>query len=222
MVEVIKGVEGLDIELEEDILRENQEIAGRNREIFDRYGVFSIDFMGSVGAGKTSVIDCLIDALKERYRIGVIGGDLTTEVDAEIFSAHGVPVVQINTGKECHLDANLVSLALERLDLENIDLLLIENVGNIICPGEFPLGAHRRVAVVSVIESPYIVIKHPLTFMAVNTVILNKVDLADVTGIDVDKMEKEVLRINSSLRVVRMSAKNRTGIDGLISALELP
>ena len=222
MVERVDDVKGLDIELEEDILKKNRELAEANRSLLDENNIFCIDFMGSVGAGKTSLISCLIDILKENYRIGVIGGDLTTTIDAEIFSSHGIPVVQINTGRECHLDANLVSIALKKFDLKKLDLLFIENVGNIICPSEFPLGAHKRVAVVSAIDSPYIVIKHPLTFSSVDAVALNKIDLAKVVGIDVNMLENEILKINSDLPVVRTSAKNKTGIDNLIKVLEIP
>jgi len=219
MVETIKDVEGLDIELEENILRKNQEIAEENRRILDENGILCIDFMGSVGAGKTSVINCLIGALKKKYRIGVVGGDLTTKIDAEILASHGVPVVQINTGRECHLDANLVSRALMRFNLNDIDLLFIENVGNVICPAEFPLGAHRRVAVVSVIESPYLIVKHPLTFASVDVVVLNKVDLAEVVGANLKGFENEILKINPSASVVKMSAKTGNGVKELIDAL---
>ena len=222
MVERVDDVKGLDIELEEDILKKNRELAEANRSLLDENSIFCIDFMGSVGAGKTSLISCLIDVLKENYRIGVIGGDLTTTIDAEIFSSYGIPVVQINTGRECHLDANLVSIALKKFDLKKLDLLFIENVGNIICPSEFPLGAHKRVAVVSAIDSPYIVIKHPLIFSSVDAVALNKIDLARVVGIDVNMLENEILKINSDLPVVRTSAKNKTGIDNLIKVLEIP
>ncbi|MHC1586377.1 MAG: hydrogenase nickel incorporation protein HypB [Candidatus Hecatellaceae archaeon] len=223
MVEVVEAKEGeaLDVELDINLQRRNLELAEANRKLLEAYGVKAVDFMGSVGSGKTSLIERLVERLKGRYRIGVIGGDLTTTIDTEILSRHGIQVVQVNTGRECHLDANLVARALQKFKLESLDLLFIENVGNIICPADFPLGAHRRVAVVSVVESPYVVVKHPLTFQTVDIVALNKIDLAGAVGADVNKLEEDLKRINPKLFVVRTSCKTGEGIEGLVQALNL-
>ncbi|RLI30276.1 hydrogenase accessory protein HypB [Candidatus Bathyarchaeota archaeon] len=223
MVKVVEAREGeaLDIELDLNLQKKNLELAEANRRLLEKYGIRAIDFMGSVGSGKTSLIERLVGKLKGKYRIGVIGGDLTTTIDMEILSRHGVQVVQVNTGRECHLDANLVARALQSLPLNSLDLIFIENVGNIICPADFPLGAHRRVAVVSVIDSPYIIVKHPLTFQAVDVVALNKVDLAEIVGVNVAKLEEELKKINPKLSIVKTSCKTGLGVDQLIEVLNL-
>jgi len=153
----VKAEEGeiFDIELSEDLLKENQRLAEENRSLLRRYGVKAIDVMGATGSGKTSLIEKMVQMLKGKYRIAAFKGDLTTTIDAELIGRHGAKVVAINTGKECHLDANLVRKALEKIDLKNIDLLFIENVGNLICPAEFPLGSEKRIVVISVTEGPH-------------------------------------------------------------------
>ena len=223
MSEIITAEEGevFDIELEESLLKANRELAERNKALLDRYGVRAIDVMGSVGSGKTSLIEHMIRLLKERYRIAYIAGDLTTTIDADRIARHGVPVVQINTGKECHLDANLVAKALQRLDLANTDLIFIENVGNLICPAEFPLGAGQRVVVVSVTEGPYMVVKHPYIFMEADVAVINKVDLAEAMGVDVDKLERDAKTVNPRIKVVRTNCRTGEGVEGVVEALGL-
>lgn len=224
MVEVIRAEEGekiLDVELDVNLQRKNLELAEANRKMLENFGVKAVDFMGSVGSGKTCLINRLVGLLKDKYRMAVIGGDLTTTIDMEILSRHGIPVIQVNTGRECHLDANLVQKALKKLNLEALDLIFVENVGNIICPADFPLGTHRRVAVVSVVESPYIVIKHPLTFQRVDVVALNKVDLAEAVGTSVKRLEADLQKINPNLKIVRTSCKTGLGVEELKEALNL-
>lgn len=187
MREVVKAEEGedYDIELEANILKANERLAEENKELLRKHRVVTIDVMGAIGLGKTSLIEKMVQALKEKYRIAAFKGDLTTTIDAELIGRHGVEVVTINTGKECHLDANLVRKALQRIDLEKTDILFIENVGNLICPAEFPLGSEKRVVVVSVTEGPYMVVKHPFIFMEADVVLINKVDLAQAMGVNV-------------------------------------
>jgi len=220
---VVQAEEGeiYDIELAEDLLKANEELARRNREILRRHGVLAIDVMGTTGSGKTSLIEKMIQRLKGRYRIAVFEGDLTTTIDAEILERQGVEVVAINTGRECHLDANLVQKALKEINLNEIDLLFIENVGNLICPAEFPLGSERRIVVVSVTEGPYMVIKHPYIFMDADVVVINKVDLARVMGVDPDKLRGDVARINPNARVVATNCRTGEGVDQVIQALKL-
>jgi len=148
-------------------------------------------------------------------------GDLTTTIDAELIARHGVEVVPINTGKECHLDANLVRKALQRLDLASLDLLFIENVGNLICPAEFPLGSEKRAVVISVTEGPYMVIKHPFIFMDADVVIINKVDLAQTMGVDVRKLQADVKRINPNAEVAVTNCRSGEGVEKVIKALDL-
>jgi len=221
--EVIKAEEGetYDIELEEDLLKANKKLALENRELLRKNGVRAIDIMGSIGAGKTSLIVKLIQVLKDRYRIAVFKGDLITTIDAELVEREGVKAIPINTGKECHLDANLVGKAIQKLDLKNTDLILIENVGNLICPAEFPLGSENRVVVISVTEGPYMVIKHPFIFMDADVVAINKVDLAGAMEVDVKKLKMDVERINRNAKVVATNCRSGAGIEYVARALGL-
>ncbi|RLI36270.1 hydrogenase accessory protein HypB [Candidatus Bathyarchaeota archaeon] len=210
-----------DIELEADILEANRRIAEENRALLRRYNVKAIDVMGSIGSGKTTLIEGMIKLLKGRYRIAVFKGDLTTTIDAEIISRHGVKAIPINTGKECHLDANLVKKALNRLNLEEVDLIFIENVGNLICPAEFPLGSDKRIVIVSVTEGPYMIIKHPYIFMDADVIVINKIDLADAMRVDVEKLRMDAERINPRAKVVATDCRRGVGVREVIEALNL-
>jgi len=213
--------EVLDIELEEDFIKANERMADLNRRTFDRYGVKVVDFMGSIGSGKTSIIERLVEVLKGRYKVGVIAGDTTTAIDAERVSRHGVPSLQINTGRECHLDAPLVRKASKKLLREGVNLILIENVGNLICPAEFPLGAHKRVVVVSVTEGEYMIKKKQDIFRAAQVGVINKKDMAGYMDVDTNQLVKDALDANPKMKVVVTSAKKGEGINELVNALEL-
>ncbi|MCS4540927.1 MAG: hydrogenase nickel incorporation protein HypB [Euryarchaeota archaeon] len=221
--EIIKAEEGeiYDIELETDLLKANEKLAEENKELLKKYGVKAIDILGSIGSGKTSLIELLVQKLKNKYKIVVFNGDLTTTIDANRVGRHGVEVIQINTGKECHLDANLVKKALQKVDLNNVDLLFIENVGNLICPADFPLGSEKRIVVISVTEGPYMVVKHPFIFMGTDVVVINKIDLASAMEVAVEKLERDVYAINPNAKVVKTSCRDGEGIAGVISALGL-
>ncbi len=223
MVELVKAEEGevFDIELEENFLKANEKLADENRQLLVKYGVKAIDIMGAIGSGKTTLIEQLVKRLKNKYRIAAFNGDVTTNIDAELIARHGIDVVQINTGKECHLDANLVRKALEKIDLGGMDLLFIENVGNLICPAEFPLGSEERVIVVSVTEGPFMVLKHPVIFMGADVVVINKVELAQAMDVDAEKLKGDVMKINPGAKVVLASCKNGYGVDDVIRALSL-
>jgi hydrogenase nickel incorporation protein HypB len=223
MRNVVKAEEGeiFDVELSEDLLRANEELAAKNREILRIHGIRTIEVMGSIGSGKTSLIAEMVKRLKDSYRIAFIAGDLTTTIDSDRISGQGVEVVQINTGKECHLDANLIMKALKHLNLESLDLIFIENVGNLICPAEFKLGSEKRIVVVSVTEGPYMVVKHPFIFMEADVAIINKIDLAEAMGIDPSKLERDALTINPRIKVVRTSCRTGEGIDRVVEALGL-
>jgi len=219
---VIKGEEvTLTIEPGMNILEVNKKLAQKNIELLRKHNVKAIDIMGSIGAGKTCLIEKLVQALKQKYRIAVFKGDLTTTIDAERIGRHGVQVITINTGRECHLDANVVARAVERISLEAIDLLIIENVGNLICPAEFPLGTDKRVVVVSVTEGPYMIVKHPFTFMNADVMVINKKDLAETMKIDTKQLEKQVKEINPDVKVAVTNALSGEGVEELIKALEL-
>jgi hydrogenase nickel incorporation protein HypB len=221
--DVVKAEEGeiFDIELSEDLLKANQRIADENKRHLHMNSAKAIDIMGAIGSGKTSLIEKLVQLLKNRYKIAVFKGDLTTTIDAELIARHGVETVAINTGKECHLDANLVKKALQRLNMKKVNLLLIENVGNLICPAEFPLGSDKRLVVVSVTEGPYMIIKHPFIFMDADVVAINKTDLAKPMNVDVKKLKKDVNAINPKTKVVATNARTGEGIEKVAEALGL-
>ena len=208
-----------DIELEEDLLRRNRELAEANRATLRAHGVRALDVLGSIGSGKTTLISQMIQRLKGRLKVAVLAGDLTTMIDAERIEAHGVPVLQIHTGKECHLDANLVKKALAELDLEGLDLLIIENVGNLICPGEFPLGADERLVVLSVTEGPYTALKHPFIFEDAQYAVINKVDLADAMEVSVAGLAADLQQVKPDIRVFPASARSGEGVEEILHAL---
>lgn len=219
-IQAKKG-EVFDIELEEDLLKRNEELARKNKELLDKNRVIAIDIMGSVGAGKTSLIKNLIIILKNKRQLGVIAGDLTTTIDAERIKEEKVEVVQVNTGKECHLDANLIARALKKFDLENLDIIFIENVGNLICPAEFPLGSRKRIVVVSLTEGPWMVTKHPYIFREADLVVINKIDLAQAMNVSVESITEDVHQLRPELRTIPTNCLTGEGIEEIIKFLSL-
>lgn len=221
--QVVTASEGevFDIELEVDILEENRRIAEENRRRLDSKKIVAIDIMGSVGSGKTSLLKAMTRKLKSTYRIGVIEGDVTTTIDSDLIASEGVPAIQVNTGKECHLDANLIRKALDRMPLEDLNLIFIENVGNLICPAEFPLGSEKRLVVISVTEGPYMVMKHPMMFLNADVVAVNKIDLAEAMEVDPKKLMADIAKINPKTIAVATSCKANVGIGEVIKAIGL-
>jgi hydrogenase nickel incorporation protein HypB len=207
-----------EVEVQHDIMVANKKLARKNQRILEKDSVFAVDVVGAIGSGKTSLIEALIDAME--HKIGVIAGDVISKYDAGRFESHDVPVVGLNTGKECHLDAHLVEHALHDLPLAGIDLLFIENVGNLICPVDFDLGSHMRMVVISVTEGDDTVEKHPLIFQDADLVVINKVDLADAVGADSDKMVNDVKEINPEVKVIKTSLKTGTGFNEVVKAID--
>jgi len=207
-----------EVEIQNDILLANRKLAKKNQRRLDRSNVFAVDFLGAIGSGKTTLIERLIENMDRK--VAVIAGDVISKFDAGRFENYGVPVVGLNTGKECHLDAHLVEHGLEDLPLDDVDLLFIENVGNLICPVDFDLGSHMRVVVVSSTEGDDTVEKHPLIFREADLVVINKADLADAVGADLDKMVEDVKRINPDVRVLKTSLKTGEGVQEIIDAIE--
>jgi hydrogenase nickel incorporation protein HypB len=154
-------------------------------------------------------------------KVAVIAGDLTTTIDAERIEAEGARVIQVNTGKECHLDAHLIQQAVKRMKLDGVKILFIENVGNLICPGEFPLGAHKRLVVTSVTEGPYTIIKHPYIFSEADVIVLNKIDLAKPMKVNIPQMEKDARKINPHIPFIKTNAVKGIGILKVIKFLGL-
>ena len=222
-IKAIKAEEGeiFDIELEEDLLKKNEELAQRNKRLLDKHKILAVDVMGSIGSGKTSLIKNLASQLKENYRIGAIAGDLTTTIDADRIKDEGVKVIQVNTGKECHLDANLIGKALKKFDLKALDILFIENVGNLICPADFPLGSHKRIVVISVTEGPWMVIKHPYIFLEADLVAINKIDLTKAMGVSPQKLTEDIYKINPTVKVVQTNCIKGEGIGEIVEGIRI-
>jgi hydrogenase nickel incorporation protein HypB len=208
-----------DIELDENLKRANDLIAEDNRRQLQKHGILTVDVMGSVGAGKTSLIGQLVQLLKTRYRIAAFKGDLTSKIDSERLERLGIQTVQISTGRECHLDANLVKKALGRVDLTRLDLLFIENVGNLICPADFPLGSDKKIVVISVTEGPYMVVKHPFIFANADVAVINKIDLARPMDVDTGGLVRDVHGINAKVSVVLTNCRTGEGTKEVASAL---
>ena len=208
-----------DIELEHSLLEANAKLAKENRSLLDRYGIAAIDIMGAIGSGKTTLIGRLVERLKDRLGVAVLNGDATTSSDADLIADQNVPVVQIATVNGCHLDANLVGKALRKIDLAQLKLIFIENIGNLICPAEFPLGSKARVVVVSVTEGQYMVRKHPHMFLGANLVVVNKVDLAAAMEVSVGELAADVHKLKPDTKVIPTSCKNGLGLDELTTCL---
>ena len=202
------------IEVEQDLIQANDELAYGNRKKLDEKNVFSVDLVGAVGSGKTSLLERLIDEMDED--ISVIAGDILSKYDAKRIENKNVPVKGLNTGKECHLDAHLVKHALDDVPLDDTTILFIENVGNLICPADFNLGAHIRTVIISVTEGDDTAEKHPMIFKTADMAIVNKVDLADAVGADADKMVNDIHKINPDIPVVKCSLKTGEGVSEII------
>ena len=209
----------MEIKVLKNILSANEEIAQRNRKLLDSGGVFTVNLMSSPGAGKTSLVLETIKALKGKTRIGVIEGDLSSSVDAETISKENVPVIQINTGGGCHLDANMISKALSNLPLEGIELLLIENVGNLVCPAGFALGEHKKVLISSIPEGDDKPLKYPLMFHEVDAVLINKIDLLPYLKFDTQAFSQAVRGINGKVEIFQISCATGQGIQEWVSWL---
>jgi len=209
----------MEIKVVKDILGANEQIAQKNRQLFDDNHVFAVNLMSSPGAGKTSLILQTIKKLKGKTRVGVVEGDISSSLDAEAIGKEDVPVVQINTGGECHLDANMTSTALGSLPLKEIELLLIENVGNLVCPAEFALGEHKKVLVSSTPEGDDKPFKYPLMFHEADAVLINKIDLLPYLKFDVDAFSKAIKGINQKVAIFPISCTTGEGIDEWVSWL---
>ena len=191
----------------ENILSANDRIAQRNREMLDQLGVYAINIMASPGAGKTSFILKMLEALNGRLKFGVIEGDLATSIDAEKAMAAGLPAVQINTGGECHLDAVMLSDALPALPLKDLNLVVVENVGNLVCPANFQIGTHLNVLIASIPEGDDKPYKYPSMYRGMQVLIINKIDLLPYVPFDMDYFKKGVEVLNPGVAVFPVSCK---------------
>ena len=202
----------MEIKVLKDILGANDQIAAKNRELIASHKVFAVNVMASPGAGKTSVVLQTIKTLKNKVRIGVIEGDIASSIDAETVAKEGVPVVQINTGGECHLESFQIQNALNNMPLADIDLLLIENVGNLVCPAEFSIGEDIKVLIASVPEGDDKPYKYPLMFNTVDAIVLNKIDLLPYVKFNIEGFTKTVKTINPKVELFKVSCTTGEGL----------
>jgi hydrogenase nickel incorporation protein HypB len=202
----------MEIDLSRPILARNEALAERNRARLAESGVFALDVLASPGAGKTTTILATIGALRDRYRIAVVEGDIASKVDAEKVKAIGIPAVQINTGGACHLEADMVSRAFDALPMDDLDLVVLENVGNLVCPTEFDLGQGARIVILSVPEGDDKPLKYPGIFAQADAVLLNKVDAISFFDFDEAAFTDGVRRLNGTAPIFRMSAKTGEGV----------
>ncbi len=204
------------ITIKKPILQSNDIAAGQIRETLDQAGIFSLNIMASPGAGKTSVILETISALKHEYSLAVIEGDVV-DIDVNKVKALGIPVVLANTGGACHLDAWMVDRALRLLPLEHITLLIVENVGNLICPANFAIGTHKNVVIASIPEGDDKPLKYPGMFRGADVVILNKTDYLENSDFDIQKFSNSIRAINPDVTILPLSCKNKSGVEDWIS-----
>ena len=210
----------MEIKLVKDILEANEVIAAQNRAFFTERGVYVVNLMGSPGAGKTTLLERTIEDLKVRKKIAVIEGDIATSRDAERIAAHAIPAVQINTGGACHLDGNMVRGGLGQLDLDGIDLLVVENVGNLVCPAEFNIGEDVKVMICSVTEGDDKPLKYPLMFQVSSVLLLNKIDLLPHVAFDLERFRADALKVNPSLKIMPLSCNTGEGLESWFRWLE--
>jgi len=200
-------------------LAANDRIAADNRELFDKNKVYVINLMSSPGAGKTSLVERTILALRDKYRIGVIEGDIQDTYDADRIAKLNIPVVQINTGGACHIDGNMIREALPVFDLGKTDLLIVENVGNLVCPAEFKIGENVKIMLLSTPEGADKPAKYPLMFQESAALLINKIDLMPYVDFDLEKAKRDALSLHKDLKIFEVSCKAATGLDGWIAWL---
>jgi len=209
------------VELNEDLIQNNDKLASRNQKLLQENGIKSFDIVGAIGAGKTAILELLCKNLTKDKRILVINGDVATRVDADRIEKYGAKTIQINTGRECALNSYHISQIIKNTELKDYDVLFIENVGNLICPSDFILGAEKRIVVVSITEGPWVVRKHPILFKFSDIAVINKIDLKDYLDVNVDEMINDAREINPNLKIFTTSAKTGEQIPELIDALGL-
>jgi hydrogenase nickel incorporation protein HypB len=201
------------ISVVKDILEANDRIAQENREMFQEKGLTVFNLMSSPGAGKTSLLEKTIDALKDDVRMGVIEGDIQSSQDAERIAQKGIPVVQINTGGACHIDGNMIRDTFKEFDFDDLDILVVENVGNLVCPAEFDVGEDFKAMILSVPEGEDKPAKYPLMFHESKVLLINKIDLLPYLEVSIEEIKAEALKVNPHLIIFEISCKTGEGLD---------
>ena len=215
------GIRRTVVETKKEVEKDNELLAAKINQSFLDNNIKSFDIVGAIGAGKTAILEHLVEKLSPKYRILVICGDITTRVDANRIEKHKAETVQINTGRECALNAYHIHKIIKNKDLTSYDLIFIENVGNLICPSEFTLGADKRITVVSITEGEWVIEKHPMLFKMSDIAVINKIDLKERLGTNVDKMIKDAKDLNPNIEVITTSAKTGENLEKLQSLMGL-
>ncbi len=230
-VQRIKELESINLAREEirddvintkmEVQKDNDLLAKKINEELVSNNIKSVDIVGAIGAGKTALLEKMVEKLSSKYRILVICGDITTRVDADRIEKHNVETIQINTGRDCALNAYHIHKIINNRDLKDYDLIFVENVGNLICPSDFQLGTDQRITVVSITEGEWVIEKHPLLFKMSKIAVINKIDLKERLGTNVEKMINDAKKINPHIEVITTSGKTGENINELISLLNL-
>lgn len=201
------------IRVNQSVTQDLEQVARRNRDQFHKHEIYCVNLMSAPGAGKTTLLEKTAQILRNQVRIGIIAGDIETRRDADRIATQGVRVVQVNTGGACHLDARMIEPALEALELESLDLVIIENVGNLVCPAEFDLGEHDKVMILSVTEGDDKPAKYPLMFQQARLMILGKADLLPYVNFSEERAIRDARALNPGLEVLKLSAVTGEGLD---------
>ena len=210
----------VDVHMEAEIYGANNRLAEHNAEHFKAHNVRAFDLLGAIGSGKTSLIEKIVPELKSRGKVSAaIAGDVYGDDDFQRIIKTGIIAFNANTGKECHLDAHLVHHALDHMDLDDVDVVFIENVGNMVCPTDFKLGAEKRIVVISTTEGDDVVNKHPMMFRDCQIAIINKVDLAEAVGCNVERMVADIKRYNPEMVIVKTNLKKGEGVKEIADAI---
>jgi hydrogenase nickel incorporation protein HypB len=213
------GIRKTVVETKKEVEKDNALLADKINQSFRDNNIKSFDIVGAIGAGKTAILENLVEKLSSHHRILVICGDITTRVDANRIEKHKAETIQINTGRECALNAYHIHQIIKNKDLNHYDLIFIENVGNLICPSEFILGTDKRITVVSITEGEWVIEKHPMLFKMSDIAVINKIDLKERLGTNVDKMINDAKNLNPNIEVITTSAKTGENIEKLLSLM---
>ncbi|MCK4688559.1 MAG: hydrogenase nickel incorporation protein HypB [Candidatus Lokiarchaeota archaeon] len=214
-------VRDLVVQTKKEVEKDNELLASQINQELRKNNIKSVDVVGAIGSGKTAILEKIVEILSSKYRILVICGDITTRVDADRIESHNAETIQINTGRECALNAYHIYQIIKNKDLKDYDLIFIENVGNLICPSDFILGTDKRITIVSITEGEWVIEKHPMLFKMSQIAVINKIDLAERLGTNVEKMIDDAKKINPNIEVITTSAKTGENITKLIEKLEL-